>query len=169
MLLLKPFLFFWHANIFKYSSTQHPSVVPHCPHSTIQSSCWKGHGLLLSNSCVFLLFFLPYAFLPLCLVASLPCIPVNLLGLTQFLPRVSCTGNPFLISLLTRKYADLSEVPFFTAVSSHRVLHLFLSQHSSHSVIIICLMSIPGLIGSFLRPRYLAHFYSSCYSTKPGP
>lgn len=169
MLLLKPFFFSdmqIYSCILSLSILQWFPTVLRVPSNLL---FWKGPALLLSSSCILLLFFLHYAFLPLCLLASLPYTPVTSYDLAQFLPRVSCTGKPFLISLLTLKYADLSEILFFTPVSSHRVLHLFLSQHSSHSVIMICLMSISGLTGSFLRPRSLLHFYSSCYSTKPGP
>lgn len=146
-------------------------MAPQCPRSTIQSSCGIDEAFydpaLAFVSC--------FSFT----VPSSPCMCCHFSLVYLFtscdlahpsLSQVSCTGKPFLIPLPTLNYLDFSEVAFFTPVSSHWILCLFLSQYSSHYITVICFMSIPltqleaswGLDLSFI-------FTSSCSSTKTFP
>lgn len=61
----------------------------------------------------------------------------------QLIPRACWTGKPSPISLPVHNSPNLGEVAFFTPVSSHGIPKLFLSQRSSHCVIVVCFMSIP--------------------------
>lgn len=88
----------------------------------------------------------------------------------QLVPRACRTGKPPLTSLPVHHSPNLGEVPFFTPVSSRRIPKLFLSQCSSHCVIVVCFMlfvysCLFHLGGSFSKPRSSFHFTS----TKTGP
>lgn len=88
----------------------------------------------------------------------------------QLVPRACRAGKPPLTSLPVHHSPNLGEVPFFTPVSSRRIPKLFLSQCSSHCVIVVCFMlfvysCLFHLGGSFSKPRSSFHFTS----TKTGP